>query len=178
MTPFYVYYLLCPESGSILYIGRSHNPQARHKAFERRTGVRTELGSCQRHSTFERAQEAERLAIERHRPLHNKKVMSARGMFGHTHDEATKRAIGDKHRGKTMTEESRAKLRASIQGRTSAFKGRRHSDESKALLRQRATGRAHTEESRKKMSEQRKGKPSPIKGHTLGPQKNPRGSHA
>lgn len=170
---YYVYYLH-NERGQLLYIGRSHAPVGRRDAFQRKHKIQVMLGICQRFTDFDRACDAERMAITNHRPPFNVKVMSSHGMLGQKHSAETRAKIGEAHAGKTQSEAAKKKMSEAAMGRPSPFKGRKQTAEAKAHLSKIATGRKHSEESKKKMSASRKGVPSPIKGRKIGPHKNKR----
>lgn len=58
-----------------------------------------------------------------------------------------------------MSEESRAKMRASREGEKNHMYGRRHSEDTRKKISESKIGRKHTEETKKHYSEQRKGVP-------------------
>ena len=103
---FFVYYLLCPTTGDILYIGRSNKPRLRHKHFERKHGLPVNMGLLQRHSTFEAACDAEIAAIVKHHPKYNKHLVSSTGALGR------KNAKGYKH-----TPEAKVRILKAVTGR-------------------------------------------------------------
>jgi hypothetical protein len=69
--------------------------------------------------------------------------------------------------GRSISQQTRAKLSAAIRGRPSPMKGKHHSVESKARIGYANFGRTHTEETKTKLSEQRKGEKSPMYGKHL-----------
>ena len=75
--------------------------------------------------------------------------------------EETKKKIGDAHRGKLVSEETKAKLSATKKGKPSPKKGKpgkTHSDETKAKLSAAGKGRVVSEESKAKSSATQKGR--------------------
>lgn len=69
------------EDAEFLYVGRSTNPKARQRKFEKRTGIKTWI-FFQTMPSFEFAQKAERRIIQEDRPRFNIKIMSSRGTLG------------------------------------------------------------------------------------------------
>ena len=117
---YYVYYLLDPTDEKLLYVGRSHKPTVRQNAFRRRTGLRTILGVCQRYSDFGSACKAELTAIRKHCPPFNKSVQSSSGRFGKTGatiSDGHRQRLSQVHKGKIVSEETKAKVRASLTGK-------------------------------------------------------------
>lgn len=77
----YVYYLFSPQ-GVLLYIGRTHDVRRRHYQFEKRTGIKTELGWCQRFTHLAEACVAEKEAITKHAPPYNQRIQSSPSSSG------------------------------------------------------------------------------------------------
>lgn len=171
LQSFYVYYIYAIDDGRLLYIGRSHSPQTRLKNFIRREGVPGRLGMPRRFSTFESAQIAERVAIAKYRPPYNKKVMSAAGMQGHHHSDATRMLIRAAQIDRPKSEVHRTNLSAAMMGKPSPNLGRRMSETQKLKLREAAIGRKHSDAAKAKMSATRSGVSSPLKGRKVGPHK-------
>ncbi len=147
---YYVYYLLDPTTGNILYIGRSSNPRSRHVAFSRRTGITTVQGLMQRYSDFTASCFAEHFAIAKHKPPFNKIPISSTGFLNQRHPEEAKEPISKKNKGHPTPPEMRAKISAALLGRppTKGMTGKKHKPETIQLLR----GKAISEETRKRMS--------------------------
>lgn len=118
---YYVYYLLDPGTGDLLYIGRSHRPRTRQLYFEKRTGLSTVLGVSQRFSSFEEACAAELKAITRHHPPWNKSVQSSNGRYGHKGHRISdwhKNQISLTNRARVLTPEHKLRISASLRGKT------------------------------------------------------------
>lgn len=113
----YVYYLLDPVHGGIIYIGRSVDPEKRWKDFYRRTGVKTELGLYQRFTIFSRACEAELGAIMKHKPPYNQRLVSSAGHLGVPLRDETRQRISQALAGRPVSQEHRDQLSASMKGR-------------------------------------------------------------
>lgn len=134
----YVYFLYHPD-GMLLYIGRAVDPKKRCAHFMYREGVMAELGKVLEFDDLEEAQRTELRAIADLWPPYNKSLQSSRGHLGHKHPEERKQRIGEKHRGKIVSEESKQKLRITIAGRPSSTKGRVYGPE--VIERMRAAAR-------------------------------------
>jgi len=85
-----------------------------------------------------------------------RRITVARKAYRHT--EKAKRAIGEKTaialRGKSIPQDTKAKLSASLQGRASAWlSGRTLADETKSKISQKLTGRSKSAETRQRMSD-------------------------
>lgn len=108
-----VYYFFDPETGELLYIGRTKNLPERIRYFRRRTGINPAVGGCQRHKTIEAACSAELKAIATHKPKLNKLLISSRGNFGLQVPVSaeTKQRMSAASRGKPKSEEHRANMR-------------------------------------------------------------------
>ena len=113
---FYVYYLHS-TSGVLLYIGRSINPIGRKASFERRTGITSFLGVCQRHSKLEDACKAEVQAIKKHRPPHNIYVASSPCRMGKVNKPEHNEAIRSALTGIKRSKETRLKISLAQVGR-------------------------------------------------------------
>lgn len=77
----------------------------------------------------------------------------SRSRTGRKHSIETRAAIGSKHRGKIVTEETRAKMKIAKSGENHPFFGKNHSEETKMKMR-----KPKSEETRLKMSLARIGK--------------------
>lgn len=102
---YYVYYLFDETFTVLLYIGRSDKPRARQTYFERTRGIKTTMGFCQRHKTFEAACAAELIAIAKHWPPHNKRLASSPSSHGQSINK-----------GRRMSDETKAKISAASKG--------------------------------------------------------------
>lgn len=131
---YFVYYLLDPESGQVIYVGRSHRPKKRKTMFEWKYEVTTTLGVCQRFTNFEKACEAEREAIRTHRPKYNKKVTSSAGRLGVPASDITKHKIGAANLGRKLSEVAKKKISIAKAGKPGTWIGRHHSNESRAKI--------------------------------------------
>ena len=134
MQAHFVYYLHDAESGVLLYIGRSLDPERRRRAFKSRTGIETVLGLSQRFLVYKRAEEAELKAIKDHWPPYNKKLVSTSGMLGHPHRDSAKE----------RSDEFREKMKRLNKGRVT-------STETKQKLSQVAKGKPKSPETRERM---------------------------
>jgi group I intron endonuclease len=74
------------------------------------------------------------------------------GMTGKKHSEEAKRKIGEAHKGREVSEETREKLSKSLTGRKGTFKGRKHSKEAREKMRQKKLGTKLSEEHKKNIS--------------------------
>jgi len=104
-------------------------------------------------------------------------VMSRYGDVGPYHPDnvfknTQEQNISDGHKGKTLSEETKAKMSAARKGRpgkpqseetkakkSAALKGRPRSDETKAKISEASKGRTHSEETKAKIGAARKGRP-------------------
>lgn len=75
--------------------------------------------------------------------------------YGKHHTEETKRKVGDAHRGKKLSKETREKMSKAKIGEKNSFYGKKHTEETKQLLSQMNSGKNNPHY----------GKPSPNKGH-------------
>lgn len=128
-----VYYLFDAVTDELLYVGRSPHPQERLYRFRSVHKREVYLGPCQRFADFGKAQEAERVAIQRHQPPYNKKVMSATGMLGKRQTIETRKKIQASLIGGKRSAETRARVSAARQGRPTNS-GKKWSAEVKAKM--------------------------------------------
>lgn len=147
----HVYYLLDPELGSILYVGRSQTPKSRCADFIRLKQRKVVLGVCQRHRNLEDAQKAEIEAITKHQPAYNKYVASSKGKIGISHvtKETVKLKLSLLLRGRPKTEEHKAKIAA-------AHVGKKHTLEARQKMKQSQAGvihRPHSELTKQRIAE-------------------------
>lgn len=169
-----VYYLFDEPGELLLYIGRSCDPLARQRAFERRYGIATSLSLCQRFTRFEDACAAELRAIAAHRPPYNKNLVSSRGMYGRPRSAAYREALSRSMMGKPGTRNGRtnsAAHRAAISAgskngdpeyrrrMSETQKGRVVTEATRAKLRAANLGKKQTPETRAKKSAATKGRP-------------------
>lgn len=84
---------------------------------------------------------------------YNHSTGGEKSSIGFHHTGETKRRLSIKHKGKSISEETRKKLSESNKGCKNAFYGKHHTEETKEKLRI-----PKTEETRKKLSESNKGK--------------------
>lgn len=147
MSMHYVYYLLSPDDGRLLYIGRSRRPKMRLASFIKRTGIPAQLSRTpQRFSRLEDAQAAELAAIAKHWPPHNKGLQSTRGATGISRSMETRKKLSASligrpatrgFQGKTFSAESKQRLSEALLGRVPSFGflGKSHSEEARAKMR-------------------------------------------
>lgn len=143
-----VYYLVCPDSGQLLYIGRSQKPRMRVKDHQRRLGRSLALECIRWFSSLEEASAAELEAIRIERPPLNQRMVSSPGYLGHRpnaasrakhsasmiehyKDPAQRARRGDWKRGTPHSEEHKARISAALQGQV--FTEARCENISKAL---------------------------------------------
>lgn len=112
----FVYSLFDPETGDLLYVGRSHDPARRKKDFERLYERKTVSGVCNRYSSLDDAQEQELKLIKKHKPPYNKKITSSPTSLGKPRKPAsleTRAKMRAAKLGRKLTEEHRQNIRAS-----------------------------------------------------------------
>ena len=147
---FYVYYLLNPRDGEILYIGRSTHPKRRLSAFERREQRSAILGLSQRFRDFESAAQAERSAIEKYRPPFNKLTASAKGRTGIPNSPERRAQISSMHKGKPLSSDVKERIRRALMGRPPTIGNTRQPLPESA--KQKLRGRHISQETRQRMS--------------------------
>jgi len=88
-------------------------------------------------------------------------------MKGKHHTEETKRKISQSHVGMQSSEETKEKIRNSLEGRPPWNKGKHLSDEHKQKIGEGNRGKIISEETKQKMSEAKKGRKHPLYGKHL-----------
>ena len=135
----WVYYLLDPDTKTILYIGRSFHPKKRKLVFERRNGRATEFGLFQRHANLESASKAEVKAIAKHWPPYNKHLVSSLGNTGNAgefhHSAETRRQMRNSHLGQKHRTETKEKIRTAALGNKARL-GKLHTEATKKKIRE------------------------------------------
>jgi predicted GIY-YIG superfamily endonuclease len=158
MAHYYVYYLLDPETQDLLYIGRSNNTKQRQSAFFCKNKRVTTLGISQRFQTFSEACEAELLAIEKHRPVYNKNLVSSVGHFGKPLTESTKQKLRTAMLGRSLSAATKKKMSTAKEGQIPHNKGKTLDTEGRAKLSKAHLGRPLSEAHKKSLSLARTGR--------------------
>lgn len=155
-------------------VGRQHMSEAQKKYFETHTpwnkGIKYKLSEESRQKMLESRKGSKSPMYGKHHTEETKRKMSEarKGKKGlYKHSEETKRKISEANKGKIISDETRAKMSASLKGRTSWNKGKTgvYSEETRRKISENQKGKhILTEEQRNKISERTKGEKNPAFG--------------
>lgn len=140
----YVYYLSDPESGELLYIGRSKDPEVRLKAHIRRFGRPLVMRFARRCETLREARWLELDEIRAHWPPLNKTATSSPGNEGNRASPETRAKMSASHK-KAWREKTRTLPAPEVARRPKT-------PEHRERIRQALVGRPHSEERRLNIS--------------------------
>jgi hypothetical protein len=154
---------------TLLYVGRSVNPQRRQRDHERRLGVKTVLRVWRKHFELEKACLSELWLIKETCPVYNRRMVSSKGNIdksvsdelrallskvhtGFKHLEESKLRMSKAQKGRTVSREAREKLRA-------VHLGKKQTPEHVAKAAATRVGKKHSVEWREKIAAGNRGKP-------------------